>query len=159
MTVKLETDWPSTACLEKLAEDLLTLKEHASPAPSEQTQDLGNNVLWTDEAKVEIFFHTLKTKQHTSTGTAYKLSSTVVEGWWFGLILELQEHLAATDVSTMNSTKVYCSKTWPSERQQKTGHAAVQWSQAQKQIYNRTAEKENNQGVAMTKSKSRPQPD
>lgn len=58
MTSKLETDGAIMACLERLAgEDLLTLKEHASTAPSEQTQDLGNNVLRTDEAKVEIFFH------------------------------------------------------------------------------------------------------
>jgi len=43
------------------------------------------------------------------------------------------------------------SKAWP-----KLGHATGQWSQAHQQIYNRMAEEEKNQDVALAQSKSRP---
>ena len=46
-------------------------------------QDFWNNVLWTDQTKVEIIQSSTfgeNQMQHISTNTSYQLSSTVVEG-------------------------------------------------------------------------------
>ena len=77
-------------------------------------------------------------------------SSVVVEGWWFGLVLEPQ------DLGTLQSLsppwikcKAICltAKAW-----------LKQWSQTQQQIYSRMSGKEKNQGVAMVQSKTILQP-
>ncbi|MEE6519334.1 hypothetical protein FKM82_031075 [Ascaphus truei] len=65
--------------------------------------------------------------------------------------------------STMHSSvyqSILESNVRPSVEQLKLGQNCVmQQDQAHQQIYNKMAEKEKNQGVAMAHSKSRPQPD
>jgi len=57
----------------------------------------------TDETKVELLMTItqntmlVKTTPHISTNTSYHLSTTVVEGWWFELVLQPQ------DVDTLQS--------------------------------------------------------
>ena len=89
--------------------------------------------------------------QHISTNASYQLSSTVVEGWWFGLALQPQDPQSLSWPGTHLFSKVFKSeaiclkaKAWL-----KLGHTTGQWSQTQQQIYNRMAEKEKNQSVAM----------
>ena len=75
------------------------------------------------------------------------------------------EHLAVTEL-TMNSSvyqsifRVKCVAICLTDKVSlKLGRTTGQRSQTQQQIYNRMSEKEKNQGVAMTQSKSRLQPD
>ena len=83
--------------------------------------------------------------QQIGSNTSYQLSSTVVEGWWFGLVLQPQ------DLGTLQSmsppwTSILESNVRPSVWQLllgKIGGQTLQWSQwAQQHISNRMSERE-----------------
>lgn len=96
--------------------------------------------------------------QHISANTSHHLSTTVVEVWWFGAFF------AATRIWVpciyRVSHELLCRPKyvicWPVNRSHVTGPNWIltteQWSQAQHQIYNRTAKGETNQDVAMIQS-------
>ena len=77
--------------------------------------------------------------QHISTNTSYQLSSTVVEGWWFGLVLQPQ------DWDTLQSlswpwTPLYFS-ILESNVRPSVGYLSDNDLKQNLQIYNRMAEK------------------
>ena len=88
-------------------------------------------------------------KKRTQHIISYQLSSTAVEGWWFGLVLQPQ------DMDTLNSSvyqDILASTVRPCVWQLKVGQKDWVMQNAQQQIYNRMAEKEKSWGVAMVQS-------
>ena len=96
--LKFMTVQTGMVCLE----GLFFLKKHGSMAyvckfASEQTKRLLGLCLLDSETKWKclVIIHGItfgrKQTQHISTNISYKLSSTVVEGWWFGLVLQTQD--------------------------------------------------------------------
>uniref|UniRef100_A0AAX7TCH6 PilZ domain-containing protein n=1 Tax=Astatotilapia calliptera TaxID=8154 RepID=A0AAX7TCH6_ASTCA len=66
-----------------------TNKYHSGkPLLFKKTQDLCNNVLWTDKISVEMSRHNAR---NISTNSSYQLSGTMMDISGFGLILQSQD--------------------------------------------------------------------